>query len=78
MKVNESTFVFNKACIIAMSTGFGRYDVNILFYVILVVLGVVVGSYVHTKITTDTIQQVFNIAVFSIIILNIMIVIKNF
>lgn len=70
-----ATILFSQASkllTIAFTTGFGIFDLSLLFYTLpMAILGGIVGTYVNHKANANTVTKIFNAAVFLIILLNI-------
>jgi uncharacterized membrane protein YfcA len=63
---------FTKLLLIAMGTGFGIYDLSMLYVMIPGgILGGIVGAHYNHKLSHDTICKIFNIAIIALVILNI-------
>lgn len=70
-----ATILFSQASkliTIAATTGFGAFDLSLLFYTLpMAILGGMVGTKVNRAASEKTVTMIFNVAVFAIICLNI-------
>ncbi len=63
---------FAKLVLIAMGSGFGMYDLSMLYVMVPGgILGGLIGAHFNHKLSHDTIHKIFNIAIILLVILNI-------
>lgn len=63
---------------IALTTGFAKYDLSILAYIIPAALvGGIVGSYLNKELEEEKIKYIFNVSIVLIIVINIIILLRE-
>lgn len=61
-----------KLLTVAQSTGFGRFDLNLLFYVIsAAIIGGFLGATISGKVSSDRVTQIYQIVIVLVLLLNL-------